>query len=82
MTKKNIKLIFGIYLAIAVAVCGYYYINPTKIYAQDQNWINNFGHDRLLEIDDTEFQYSILISIVVGIIIFTLLNFTKKIDSN
>ena len=69
MNKRIKTLILGIYLSLAVGISGYYYINPDKIEVQYEDTI----------IDFTNFKYSILISLVIGIIIFTLLQFfTKK----
>ena len=84
MNNKFKTLIFGVYLSISVTICGYYYINPIKVYAADNGkWMRLFGHNRLLEINFTNFKYSILISIVVGILLFTtlkLINNEKKVS--
>jgi hypothetical protein len=78
MKKEIIRLIFGIYSAIAVAICGYFYINPIKVYDPDKRWIRILGHARLLREDYLEFQYSVLLSVVVGILLLTILNFIKN----
>jgi hypothetical protein len=43
MKKEIIRLIIGIYSAIAISICGYYYINPIKIYLQKQKMIKIMG---------------------------------------
>lgn len=78
MKKEIIKLTIGIYSAIAISICGYYYINPIKIYLQNQKMIRILGgHPQVIRLDYTEFQYSILLSIVAGILLITILNFIK-----
>jgi hypothetical protein len=78
MKKEIIKLIIGIYSAIAITICGYYYINPIKIYLKDQGMIRILGPGpHVVGLDYTEFQYSILLSIVAGILLITILNFIK-----
>jgi hypothetical protein len=72
MDNKIQKLILGIYLSIAIGICGYFYLNPkfivtTKIDGRDYG-VNSY----------TDFENSSLISIVFGILLFTLTNFFKK----
>lgn len=78
MTKVFIKLILGIYLAIAIAICGYFYINPIKTYDKDPDMIRLIGYSAVIRKDYSEFQYSVLLSVVVGILLLTILNFIKN----
>jgi hypothetical protein len=78
MKKEIIRFIFGIYSAIAVAMCGYYYINPVKIHDQDPKRIKILGYAAIIRKDYSEFQYSVLLSVVVGILLLTILNFIKN----
>jgi hypothetical protein len=72
MNNKIQKLILGIYLSVSIGICGYFYINPKRV--------KLFYDGRLVDIHNnySHFKYSILISVVVGILIFTLTNFFKK----
>lgn len=80
MNNKTQSFIFGIFLSVSVSICGYFYINPTMIYANDNGkWKRMFGMNRLIETDYTNFKYSVLISIVISILLFTFIKlFTKK----
>ncbi|MDI9312952.1 MAG: hypothetical protein QM535_22265 [Limnohabitans sp.] len=79
MNNKIITFIFRVYISISICVSGYFYINPEKIFANDGgHWKRTFGHNRLLEIDYTYFKYSVLISIVVGILFYSFLQLFKK----
>ena len=78
MKKEIIRLIFGIYSAIATAICGYLYINPIKTYDKDPDNIRFLGYAAIIKKDYSEFQYSVLLSVVVGILLLTILNFIKN----
>jgi hypothetical protein len=78
MKKEIIRLIFGIYSAIAVGICGYYYINPIKMYDQDPKMISIYGYAPIIKEDYSEFKYSVLLSVVVGILLLTILNFINN----
>lgn len=71
MNNRIRALILGLYLSFAVGISGYLYINPDKIEDEYGDKINDF----------TNFKYSILISLVIGILIFTFFKFfTKKTE--
>ncbi len=78
MEAKTIKLILGTYLAISFTICGFFYINPKIVYANDSSWISSFGHDRVLKIDYSAFQYCIVGSIAIFILLYSILQFTKE----
>jgi len=78
MKKEIIRLILGIYSAIAIAICGYFYINPIKIYDKDPVMIKILGYATIIRKDYSEFQYSVLLSVVGGILLLTILNFIKN----
>ena len=73
MNNKIQNLIMGIYLSIAISICGYFFLNPKRDkYFDDDGILVDIVHNY------SHFKYSILISVVVGILIFTLTNFFKK----
>jgi hypothetical protein len=78
MEQKTIKLILGIYMAVAIAICGFFYINPRVIYANDSEWISSFGQDRVLDIDYSRFQYSVVAAIASFVLLYSILQFKKS----
>lgn len=77
MEARTIKLILGIYLAFAIAICGFFYINPKIVYANDLHWIKSFGKDRILKTDYSEFQYCVVGAIAIFILLYSILQFKK-----
>ena len=75
MNNRTQILVFAIFLSIAVGICGYLHLNPKKIYSKNTY---TFGGDRIYKTDYTEFEYSVLISIVVGILLLTFMRFFSK----
>lgn len=71
--KNNIKrLIFTIYLVATVSICGYFYINPIVDVRIDLHL------NTVYEYDYSNFKYSVLVSIVVGIIMISYFDYLKK----
>lgn len=77
MESRTIKLILGIYVAMAIAICGFYYINPKIVYANDLQWIKSFGKDRILKKDYSEFQYSFVGAVAIFVLLYSILQFKK-----
>ena len=71
MNNKTLIFILGIYTSVCVSIVGYFYINPTE------NRILS-GSENLNWLDYTNFKYSILISIVGLILLFSFLQLFRK----
>lgn len=68
-----------VYTATAISVVGYNYINAEKIYKKnDWGYIERYGRKVVLDIDYTNFKYSLLTSIVLGILIYSVLILFKN----
>lgn len=74
MNNKTLIFILGTYTSVCVSIIGYFYINPTekKIFngIENLNWL-----------DYTNFKYSILISIVGLIFLFSFLQLFRKVKN-
>jgi hypothetical protein len=76
MNNKIQKLILGIYLSVSIGICGYFYLNPTTIYSG--RFLDYEKKEQIIYTSYSNFENSVLISIVFGILLFTLTNFFKK----
>ena len=66
------RLIFTTYLVISISVMGFFLINPKEI----KNYDHNFK--KTIEYDYLSFKYSLLISILVGIILISYSGYIKN----
>jgi hypothetical protein len=73
MKIKTQILVFGIFLSIVVGISGYFYLNPEFIVTGKLFDGRNHGYYNY-----THFKYSILISVVVGILLLTFMTFFSK----
>ena len=73
MFNRTQILVFGIFLSIVVSISGYFYLNP-KFVVTGKIWTGeNCGYS-----DYTPFRYSILISVVLGILLLSFMTFLSK----
>ena len=79
MKKELRNLILGIYIAISISICGYLYINPVITETSEKA---SFNGVQFYTIDYTHFKYSVLISIVIGILLYTFLQYYKSKSNN
>ena len=77
MNSRNKKLILGIYLSISLGIIGYFYINPTEVWGHHDN-NGTYNYYDIPKYDYINFKYSILISTVMGILIYSILQFMTK----
>lgn len=77
MSKNKQRFITGIYLAICVSISGYLYLNPTT-YDREGSVIKHFRNGEFVRFDYINFKYSVLISVVIGILIYSILQLFKK----
>lgn len=75
MSKNKQKFILGIYIAIAISISGFIYINPIKTYTKYE-FNGKIESDYYYNMD--YLKYSILISIVGLIIILSVFQLYKK----
>jgi hypothetical protein len=85
MDKKIMTFIYSIYVAIVISICGYFYINPLETGHFKYSGVRDeSGYTKYVKIwvteklDYTNFKYSILVSIVIGILLFSFLRLFKK----
>lgn len=71
MNNKTLIFILGIYTSVCISFVGYFYINPTEKRILS-------GSENLNWLDHTNFKYSILISIVGLILLFSFLQLFRK----
>lgn len=71
MNNKIQSFIYGIYLSITIGICGYLYLNPEIIKTNRKL----FDGSVIVHISYENFKYSVLTSIVLGILLFTFINF-------
>ncbi|MBX9889338.1 MAG: hypothetical protein K2Y30_15555 [Flavobacteriaceae bacterium] len=76
--NNNIKALFGIYLSISVAVSGYFYINPGIKHPFSRQGIAYYEKFKIDYLDYSNFKYSVLISIIVGILLYSFSHLFKK----
>lgn len=72
MNNRIQILIVGIFLSIVVGISGYFYMNPKFVKTGEYDG-RPYGR-----LDYTLFEYSILISAVIGILLLTFLKFFSK----
>jgi hypothetical protein len=79
-SKTFYKSFLGFYLAIAIAVTGYFYINPSPNYYIDSlgktSMINGFPH--VASYSYKNFKYSLLIFTVLGILILSFIQLYRN----
>jgi hypothetical protein len=76
MNNKIITFIFGVYISLSVSISGYFYINPTEVWRfWDGFEYENYGTPHY---DFINLKYSVLISIVIGILLYSFLQLFKK----
>jgi hypothetical protein len=76
--NNNIKALFGIYLSISIAVSGYCYINPDIKHPFSREGIAYYEKFKIDYLDYSNFKYSVLISIIVGILLYSFSHLFKK----
>jgi hypothetical protein len=76
--NNNLKGLFGIYLSIAIAVSGYFFINPDIKPSFDISRIFYYEKYKIDYLDYSNFKYSVLISIIIGILLYSFTHFFNK----
>ena len=82
MNDKRIKLIFGIYISICLLIIGSFYINRDFKYPFNQSGITFYERYKINYLDNTYFYYSIILSLSIGVLLYTVLIFLKDKNAN
>ena len=75
MNNNTIRLIITVYLLVSISIIGYYYINP---YTDNVFFLDSRNRYKIRKFE--YFKYSILVSILIGILLVSIIGYLKSIN--